>query len=80
VGLPVSCCGFVTLPERGADDICPVCFWEDDGQDDHVADEVRGGPNYSLNLSETRRNVYRIGAVEERVLPQRDHRRTVSAR
>jgi hypothetical protein len=57
-------------PERGADDICPVCFWEDDGQDDHDADEVRGGPNYSLRLSEARRNFYRIGAVEERVLPQ----------
>ena len=41
--LPCPCCGFVTLPERGADDICPVCFWEDDGQDDHDADEVRGG-------------------------------------
>jgi hypothetical protein len=67
---PCPCCGFVTLPERGADDICPVCFWEDDGQDDHDADEVRGGPNYSLSLSEARRNFYRIGAVEERVLPQ----------
>jgi hypothetical protein len=66
---PCPCCGFVTLPERGAYDICPVCFWEDDGQDDHDADEVRGGPNYSLSLSEARRNFSRIGAVEERVLP-----------
>ena len=36
------CCGFRTLDDRGGDDICPVCFWEDDGQDDHDADEVRG--------------------------------------
>jgi len=30
--LPYSCpcCGYLTLPERGAYDICPVCFWEDD--------------------------------------------------
>ena len=34
------CCGFLTLPSRGGYDICPVCFWEDDGQDDPAADEV----------------------------------------
>jgi hypothetical protein len=27
----------------------PVCFWEDDGQDDHDADLVRGGPNGALS-------------------------------
>ena len=65
---PCPCCGFVTLPERGGYDICPVCFWEDDGQDEHDADRVRGGPNYSLSLTEARRNFTRMGAVEERVL------------
>lgn len=24
------CCGYRTLDERGAFDICPICFWEDD--------------------------------------------------
>ena len=24
------CCGYRTLDERGAFDICPVCFWEDE--------------------------------------------------
>jgi hypothetical protein len=62
------CCGCLTLPERGGDDICPVCFWEDDGQDDHDADEVRGGPNYTLSLAMARRNFFQIGAVEDRVL------------
>ena len=62
------CCGFLTLPERGGGDICPVCFWEDDGQDDHDADVVRGGPNYSLSLAAARTNFTRIGAVEDRVL------------
>ena len=66
---PCPCCGFVTLPERGSYDLCPVCFWEDDGQDDHDADQVRGGPNYSLSLTEARRNFARTGAVEERLLP-----------
>jgi hypothetical protein len=42
------CCGFVTLPERAGYEICPVCLWEDDGQSDHDADTVRGGPNGRL--------------------------------
>jgi hypothetical protein len=45
-GLPLRCpsCGCRTLGERDGFEICPVCFWEDDGQDDHDADVVRGGP------------------------------------
>ena len=27
------CCGHATLSSRGAYQICPVCFWEDDGSD-----------------------------------------------
>ncbi|MEW9527386.1 hypothetical protein [Microbispora sp. NPDC049125] len=30
----------------------PVCFWEDDGQDDHDADEVHGGPDFELSLTQ----------------------------
>jgi hypothetical protein len=63
------CCGFLTLPKRGDDEICPVCFWHDDGQDDPHADEVWGGPNYSLSLTQARRNFARIGAAEEQVRP-----------
>jgi hypothetical protein len=62
------CCGYLTLRERGADDICQVCFWEDDGQDDHDADIVRGGPNRNLSLTAARDNFVRIGASEARVL------------
>ena len=47
-------------------EICPVCFWEDDGQDDPRADEVFGGPNGSLSLSEARRNFQAFGAIDER--------------
>jgi hypothetical protein len=57
-----------TLYGRGQDEICPVCFWEDDGQDNHDADEVRGGPNGTLSLTEARTNFRNFGACETRVL------------
>jgi hypothetical protein len=63
---PCPCCGCVTLDERGGYDICPVCFWEDDGQDDQDADAVRGGPNGPLSLIEARRNYRACGASEPR--------------
>src|SRR5262249_6030280 len=47
------CCHCLTLHERGGYEICPVCFWEDDGQDDHDADEGRGGPNGCRRLDGT---------------------------
>ena len=28
--LACLCCGCLTLYERGGNDICPACFWEDD--------------------------------------------------
>ena len=62
------CCGYKTLDERGGFDICSVCFWEDDGQDDHDADIVRGGPNGALSLSQARANFQSFGACEERHL------------
>ena len=63
------CCGFRTLTERGGYEICPVCFWEDDGQDDHDADEVRGGPNSALSLTQARENFQTLGACEKRCVP-----------
>ncbi|WTX00570.1 CPCC family cysteine-rich protein [Streptomycetaceae bacterium NBC_01309] len=35
-------------------EICPECGWEDDGQDDSTADEVWGGPNGRLSLTQAR--------------------------
>jgi len=60
------CCHCQTLDERGGYDICPVCFWEDDGQDDHDADVVRGGPNGSLSLTLARENYLKFGACDVR--------------
>jgi hypothetical protein len=61
------CCKFKTLPGRADYDICPVCFWEDDGQDEAEADEVWGGPNGNLSLRQAQKNFAAIGAIEERV-------------
>ena len=58
------CCGYKTLCERGGYEICQVCFWEDDGQDDHDTDEARGGPNGSLSLTQARLNYKGCGAYD----------------
>jgi hypothetical protein len=65
---PCPCCGNRTLDERASYAICLVCFWEDDGQGDHDADVVRGGPNQDLSLTVARQNFKRIGAADPRNL------------
>ena len=69
-GLPLRCpcCGCRTLGERGTFEICPVCFWEDDGQDEHDADVVRGGPNVALSLTLARRNYLQFGACKKTMI------------
>ena len=62
--LRCPCCGCKTLDARCDYDICRVCFWEDDGQDNHDAAEVRGGPNGLLSLQEARSNYVQFGACE----------------
>lgn len=64
--LRCPCCRCKTLDERGTHDICPVCFWQDDGTDDPNSDHVSGGPNGSLSLSIAQTNYLRCGACEER--------------
>lgn len=32
--LECLCCGYQTIAERGNYEICPICFWEDDGNND----------------------------------------------
>ena len=66
--LRCPCCGCKTLSKRTAFEICAVCFWEDDGQDDGDADENRGGPNGSLSLAVARANYLRFGACEEKMI------------
>ena len=58
------CCGYYTLSEAGKYDICPVCFWEDDGT--RSLDEVSGPNHITLRLA--MENYERYGACDERVL------------
>jgi hypothetical protein len=57
------CCAHPTLGARGTYEICDVCDWEDDGQDDHDSWVVRGGPNGSLSLDEARARFVASGGV-----------------
>ena len=57
------CCDYISLPERGSYLICPICFWEDDGQDIDQLD-CGSGPNHGLTLREGRRNFKEFGVCE----------------
>lgn len=59
------CCKFKTLRGRGQYEICPVCFWNDDGQDEGEAHEVWGGPNRKLSLRQAQTNFAAFGASDE---------------
>lgn len=57
------CCQHFTLEAPAQYDICPVCFWEDDG----TTGEHGFSPN-GVSLIEARENYQKIGACEERIL------------
>lgn len=64
-----ECCGFLTCEEHGNYDICPVCFWEDDGPwPDPDYDLMRCGPNHGMTLTEARANFKIFGAIEPRLV------------
>jgi len=60
------CCDYYSLPERGNYLVCPICFWEDEGQDLHDTDEY-SGPNH-MTLQEGRENFTSIGACDKEML------------
>jgi len=63
------CCGCKTLRAPAALQLCPVCWWEDDGQDDSDASEVRLTVNGQLSLDEARSYYVQFGAAHPRFLP-----------
>jgi hypothetical protein len=63
------CCGYKTLETAGAQALCPVCWWEDDGQEDEDAAEVRLTVNGQLSLNEAREHFALCGAADPRFLP-----------
>ena len=57
------CCDYYTLSHRGSHEVCPVCYWEDDGTGLEALDEVS-----SLNhitLRSARRNFEHLGASDQ---------------
>jgi len=63
------CCGYKTLEAPEALKLCPVCWWEDDGQEDDDASEVRLTVNGQLSLEQARINYSQCGAAHPRFLP-----------
>jgi Cysteine-rich CPCC len=57
------CCYHFTLEEVAGYNICPVCFWEDDG----TTGEHAFSPN-GIELTEARANYQKFGANTERDL------------
>ena len=62
------CCHYKSLAGRGSYDICPVCFWEDDGSDDPNHYSLPNG----MRLEEAQSNFHRCGASSERARPSVD--------
>jgi hypothetical protein len=66
---PCPCCGYaVHLEPPGSDDICEICYWEDDALQLEFATTLAGGAN-APTLFEAQQNFAALGACEKRVLP-----------
>lgn len=62
------CCGHRTLEAPDTLALCPVCWWEDDGQEDADASDVRNTVNGELSLDEARTHYSQCGAAHPRFL------------
>ena len=62
------CCGFITLTAKppGTFELCPVCYWEDDGVQFEDPEYVGGANRESLNAA--RRNFQDFGASSRTAL------------
>ena len=60
-------CGHLTVSEPGHFEICPVCFWEDEG--DIVDPNIPTyGPNGDLSLTGAKENYSKYGAIEKQYI------------
>ena len=78
---PCPCCGYYTLDDKADNtfQICPVCYWEDDGVQLNDIDYKYGANNVSLR--EARTNFKKYGAIEKQFLkfvrlPKQDELKT----
>lgn len=62
-------CNCLTLSaEEKSYDICPVCYWEDDGSENEMpTSECAGGPN-DVSVDQARSNYQKFGACSEAFL------------
>jgi len=71
------CCDYFTLETKAGYDICPVCFWEDDGVEFENLDE-ESDPNH-MTLREGRANFKKYGACDltmvKNVLSEKDRKK-----
>ena len=49
-------------------ELCPVCWWEDDGQDSENAGAIHATVNGELSLADARENYQRYGAAHPRFM------------
>jgi hypothetical protein len=62
------CCGYFTLDQMADNtfQICPVCYWEDDGVQLNDPN-YEGGAN-QVSLNEAKKNFENFGAIEIRFI------------
>jgi cysteine-rich CPCC protein len=59
------CCLHFTLDQRGQYSICPVCFWEDDGE---YRTDVSSDANSGMTIDKARENYKKFHAMDERFI------------
>lgn len=60
------CCEYFTLNSISQNDICPVCFWEDDWHQKKFPDD-EDGPNH-ISLNQARKNYAEYGVCEKQFI------------
>ena len=61
------CCDYFTLTRQGGYEVCPVCYWEDDGTGLAALDAVSTSNHTTLRTA--RLNFERIGATDDSAVP-----------
>lgn len=57
-----ECCEYVSIAESGCYQICPVCFWEDEGPGWGL--DEQSPANHGLSIRQGRENFKKYGACE----------------